>query len=178
MAAQIKIAESGYGNPYLDSLISGYAWGGTPIRVAFAVGDIRPGGKDGTGAYWTAAEEQAFKRVMSEYEAVANIDYQITGDYDVFVFQSLAEKRDTILDFTTGEDLIGLSAAGFGIGSLYDLDFIAGSTPKAGAAPCFLYNTATGALSFDADGKGGAAAVAFATLAGAPELGLQDFVLV
>jgi Ca2+-binding RTX toxin-like protein len=101
MATQIKIAESGYGNPYLDSLISGYAWGGTPIRVAFAVGDIRPGGKDGTGTYWTAAEEQAFKRVMGEYEAVANIDYQITGDYD----------RADILWYSVGAGLIDDGAA-------------------------------------------------------------------
>lgn len=80
MASQINIPESGYGNPYVDSLISGYAWSG-PIRVAFAEGPIRPGGGDGVGVSWDNLERQTFINVMNAYEAVCNIDFQIYGDY-------------------------------------------------------------------------------------------------
>ena len=38
-----------------------------------------------------------------------------------------------------------------------------------------LYNTITGALSYDADGNGGAPAVQFATLAGNPAITSADF---
>ncbi len=41
-----------------------------------------------------------------------------------------------------------------------------------------VYNTATGALLFDADGTGGAAAVQFATLAGGLALTSADFLVI
>ena len=41
-----------------------------------------------------------------------------------------------------------------------------------------IYNQATGQLFYDADGNGGAAAVLFATVTGAPALGAGDFTVI
>jgi serralysin len=80
MGVQSQLAGSEPTNPYLQSLISGYLWTG-PIVVAFAEGPIRTGGRDGTGDPWFDYEEAAFYRAMASYEAVANIDFRLTGDY-------------------------------------------------------------------------------------------------
>lgn len=88
---------------------------------------------------------------------------------DRFVFSSILDADtnvDTIEDFALGADVIQLSAAIFG--------GIAGTTLAASAfvvgAPTtaahrVIYDAATGALSFDADGNLGGDAIRFATLA-------------
>lgn len=76
---------------------------------------------------------------------------------DTFIFNSLSEGLDTITDFAWWDgDTIQVSAIGFGIG-LSDYSK-------------FSYNNSTGALLFDSDGFGGAAAVQFASLQ--PNLGV------
>lgn len=86
MATQERIPGSGYGDPYVDSLVTGYVWrspnaGPTVIRVAFAEGDIRTGGGPGEGDPWTSAERTAFYKAMSIYESYINVDFQVMGDY-------------------------------------------------------------------------------------------------
>src|SRR5262245_28946710 len=83
MAEQVPIAPLGYGNEYLDTLIAGYRWGAGPIKFAFAEGTIRSdSGVTGTGGHWDPYEKQAFYNAIYELEAVCNIDFQETGDYD------------------------------------------------------------------------------------------------
>lgn len=89
--------------------------------------------------------------------------------YDRFNFNSASDGVDKIVDFNVNEDIIGISAQGFG-----STDFLAGSTISADqfrigtgagdASDRFIYNQSNGALFFDADGIGGAAQVKIATL--------------
>lgn len=84
--------------------------------------------------------------------------------------------NDTFTDFTSGQDKIVLS--GFGLGTLtagYNFIINAGS---AGARATLLYNTATGILSFDADGTGTTAAREIAVLSTKPVLSVSDFILI
>ena len=78
---------------------------------------------------------------------------------DAFAFASALDGTsnvDTITDFVSGADVILLSNAIFaGVGSI-------GTT--VGLTANLLYNAATGALSYDADGAGGGAALNFAIL--------------
>ena len=63
---------------------------------------------------------------------------------------------DVITDFVSGTDVIELSVGEFtGLGNVGDL---------IGLGDFLLYDSATGALSYDADGVGGSDAVQFATL--------------
>ena len=91
---------------------------------------------------------------------------------------------DTIPDFSG--DKIAISKSGFlggltGLGgSLPDATWLVTSsapTANTNAHGQFLYNTSTGALSWDADGSGAGQAVQIATLTGAPALNLSHFEL-
>lgn len=88
---------------------------------------------------------------------------------DVFLFNTKPD-IDTVADFTSGSDKIRLSKSVFaGInhtGTLTEGEFYAaaGATSAHDANDRIVYNTATGYLYYDADGKGGAAAVAFAQI--------------
>ncbi len=107
-----------------------------------------------------------------------------TGD-DFFVFgeKPSAANADTIEDFRHDHDTLLLEAFSFrgaGWGNLSRTAFYAadGATRAHDASDRIIYDTATGALHFDVDGKGGAAAVHFATLEGAPKLDAGDFLIV
>ena len=95
---------------------------------------------------------------------------------DTFYFASLAEAGDTITDFTA-DDVIALSGAGFGVANLEDIEFVTGGAAT-GQAPALLYNATTGWLNWDADGAGSGKPVALAVLHHAPELTLNDFLIV
>ncbi|HTU12203.1 MAG TPA: calcium-binding protein [Allosphingosinicella sp.] len=102
---------------------------------------------------------------------------------DLFAFTAAlgANNVDAIGDFTAGLDRIALDDAVFaGIGGLGQLNAAAFHTGAAAAdgSDRILYNAATGALSFDADGSGAGAAVQFATLAGGLNLAASDFLVI
>ncbi|GFE71566.1 Calx-beta domain-containing protein [Chroococcus sp. FPU101] len=87
---------------------------------------------------------------------------------DLFTFSRTNEGIDRITDFTAGDDLIVVKASGFGGGLtandvLKSNQFIIGSSATT-TTQRFIYNNATGALLFDRDGTGTAAAIQFATL--------------
>lgn len=88
---------------------------------------------------------------------------------DVFVFHSIADGVDEIVDFAAVEgDIIWLSSAGFGG------DLVAGvpilpeqftiGVSATRSSDRLIFNAQTGALFFDVDGVGGAAQVQFASL--------------
>jgi Ca2+-binding RTX toxin-like protein len=105
----------------------------------------------------------------------------LTGgaDADTFVFEAVPDTRDTITDFQTGLDTIEISSAAFGGGLAAggSVNLVVNGTLAAGVAG-FTYNSTSGALAWDVDGQGGAAAVAVAVLTSKPMLTASDFLLV
>ncbi|WP_099070063.1 calcium-binding protein [Nostoc linckia] len=103
------------------------------------------------------------------------------GGDDTFAFNSFNEGIDTIYDFDTNNDVIRVSAVGFGGGLSPDL--FSGILPSGrftiGASATtssqrFIYNSTTGALFFDRDGNaGGFTQVQFAQLS--TDLSLTNF---
>lgn len=105
---------------------------------------------------------------------------------DTFVFDSAPNaltNLDTLQDFTSGTDKLSFSRAGFtgfpatGAISVDAFWSGAGVNTAHDATDRFVYNTATGALWYDADGTGAAAAVQVAVLTGAPALAFTDFLI-
>jgi Ca2+-binding RTX toxin-like protein len=104
------------------------------------------------------------------------------GGADTFAFTSAlgAGNVDTIADFLSGTDKIALDDAIFTAlpgGSLAAGAFVTGSA-AGDADDRIIYNSATGALSYDADGNGAGAAVQFATLTNHPMLTASDFLMI
>ncbi|MGE0798665.1 MAG: Ig-like domain-containing protein [Lautropia sp.] len=103
---------------------------------------------------------------------------------DTFVFDTAlgATNIDRLTDFAPGTDKIelnGLVFAGLATGALPAAAFDRlGDATDATAATRIVYNPTNGALSFDADGTGGAAPVQFATLNANLALTAADFVVV
>ena len=105
---------------------------------------------------------------------------------DTFVFNTLlnaATNKDTITDFTPGQDKIELSRAIFSAlpaeGTLASFAYLA--SPSGAAADenhHILYNTTSGALLYDADGNGQGVAIEFATLTNKPVIKADDFIIV
>ncbi|WP_280939903.1 MULTISPECIES: putative Ig domain-containing protein [Hyphomicrobiales] len=105
----------------------------------------------------------------------------LTGgaDADTFVFEALPDTRDTITDFQSGLDKIEIASAAFGGGLVAGGSVnLAVNGPLAAGVAGFTYSTTSGALAWDADGQGGAAAVAVAVLTTKPLLTASDFQLV
>jgi Ca2+-binding RTX toxin-like protein len=111
-------------------------------------------------------------------------DTLIGGDgQDVFVFDTApsATNRDTIHNFIVADDTIQLNRSVFSAltpGVLAPDAFVTGAAAL-DANDRIIYNSATGALLYDADGSGSGSAVQFATLVGVVgTLSAADFVVV
>jgi len=101
------------------------------------------------------------------------------GGADTFAFTSsiYAGSIDQVLDFQVGVDKIGLDDgefAGLSLGALAPGAFHTGAAAH-DADDRIVYDSATGALWFDADGSGGGAAVQFASLSSGLGLAASDF---
>ncbi len=86
---------------------------------------------------------------------------------------------DAINGFNVADDTIVLNNAvfaGLSVGTLAASAFVVGAA-AADASDRIIYNSATGALYFDADGNGAGAAVQFATLAAGLALTNNDFLV-
>jgi Ca2+-binding RTX toxin-like protein len=81
MATQdTTVSGSGYGNPYLDSLIWGARWTGGAIAYYFGSGSI-PDDPSASGYTWLDYERSAFRAAVQLYENVCNVDFQEVGSY-------------------------------------------------------------------------------------------------
>jgi len=104
---------------------------------------------------------------------------------DLFSFSSALSGTniDTISDFVSGTDRIGLSASIF-TKLLNDTDLsdnlvvVASGTKARDTNDYLIYNTTTKALYYDADGIGTGAVVQIATLTNTATLGANDFVVI
>ncbi|MBZ9822416.1 calcium-binding protein [Mesorhizobium sp. CA4] len=104
------------------------------------------------------------------------------GGHDAFVFNTALGKYniDRIADFDVSRDKINLDHgifAGLQKGALAAGDFHIGRGAH-DASDHIIYNSATGALSFDNDGAGGHAQVQFASLSPHLHLGESSFVVI
>lgn len=106
------------------------------------------------------------------------------GGKDKFVFSTALSKSnvDTITDFKHGQDKLALDDAIFAaIGVKLDKGELyakAGAKAAHDADDRIIYDSSSGKLYYDDDGKGGHAAVQFATLSGHPSLTASDFIIV
>jgi Ca2+-binding RTX toxin-like protein len=101
---------------------------------------------------------------------------------DTFAFSSLSGDIDTLYDFNATNDLIQISAYGFGselsIGSLAAGQFTIGISATT-STQRIIYNNITGALYFDLDGSGGSfTQTQLAELFGGVSLTEKNFVVV
>jgi len=101
---------------------------------------------------------------------------------DAFVFSGIlgADNIDRIADFVVADDTILLVRprfAGFRLGALAEGAFATGAAATE-ADDRIIYDNATGALSFDADGVGGVDAVQFAVLGTGLALTAADFLVI
>jgi Ca2+-binding RTX toxin-like protein len=104
------------------------------------------------------------------------------GGNDAFMFSSAlgGGNVDTLVDFATGGDRIYLDDAvftGLAGGTLAAGAFATGSA-AADADDRIIYDPATGALYFDADGNGGGAAIQFAAVSNGLALAASDFAVI
>lgn len=105
------------------------------------------------------------------------------GDFFVFCDLQTRHNADTVKDFAHDRDVLVLrhtDARGLGWGVLRETAFYAadGASGAHDASDRIVYDSHSGRLYLDLDGKGGAAAVHFATLEGAPTLDAGDFLIV
>ena len=105
------------------------------------------------------------------------------GGADAFLFNNLldaATNVDTITDFNVADDTIQIDNGifdGLALGTLSADEFVIGTAAQ-DAQDRIVYDSATGALFFDSDGTGGAAAVRFATVGVGLALTSNDFLVV
>ncbi|MER9242359.1 calcium-binding protein [Mesorhizobium sp. M0633] len=104
------------------------------------------------------------------------------GGNDAFVFSSApgAGNIDRVTDFDKLQDKIHLDDAvfaGLKLGGLSSAAFFAG-TAAHDSSDHIIYNSSTGALSFDSDGIGGAAQIQFATLSPGLSLSAGSFLVI
>ncbi|CAN5122281.1 hypothetical protein BH10PSE7_BH10PSE7_31290 [soil metagenome] len=112
--------------------------------------------------------------------AGADTIYTGNGSDTVYFNTALGGSNiDKISDFSVAADTIGLGAGRFAaLGpSVSATEFRIG-TVAADANDYLIYNSTTGALSYDANGAGGAAAIQFATLAPGLALTSADFAII
>ncbi|WP_275541787.1 calcium-binding protein [Phaeobacter piscinae] len=104
-------------------------------------------------------------------------------DFFRFSTELGADNIDEIRDFDTASDTILLDSAIFTeVGEAGVLDFNAFHSSASGTAldgaDRIVYNSDSGALSYDADGIGGVDAIQFAQLQSGLQLGADDFVII
>lgn len=100
---------------------------------------------------------------------------------DRFKFVTTGEGVDTITDFTPGADRIAVVSSNFAslpLGALAGNRLYAYGATLPSSAAVFLFNGNSGALYFDSDGNGAAAAVQLATLTGVGQLAAGDIQVV
>ena len=180
-----------------DFVAEGAGEGGRDIVYAAATYSLSAGSEvevlsaastAGTGALNLTGN--AFSNEIYGNAGVNTINGGAGADYlmgfagnDIFAFTTAlgGGNVDAILDFAAGGDKIALDDAVFGgIGSLGALGagaFVTGAS-AGDADDRIIYNSATGALLFDADGNGAGAAVQFATVTPGLNLAASDFTVI
>ncbi|MFN6465135.1 MAG: beta strand repeat-containing protein [Nostoc sp. DedVER02] len=199
---------SGYFYTVTDGFFSSRSSGNNTLNGGAGDDTLRAGGSSGNNLLSGGAGNDYFD-ISGSYSSTTNFDSRSTGNntldggsgndtliggngndiliggsgIDTFVFNSYNnEGVDTIYDFNATNELIQVSASGFGgglsIGSLQTSQFTIGTSATA-IAQRFIYDDSTGGLFFDQDGSDtGFAQVKFAQLSTGLSLTNNNFVVV
>ncbi len=129
--------------------------------------DIVVGGKGSDRIYGGDADDRLSGQSGNDKISGGRGDDILSGGsgYDRFIFDNLWS-RDTITDFDVNHDHIYLRNLSFGAlagGRLNASEFRVGAE-AADASDRIIYNSKTGALSYDSDGQGGSDPTIFAVL--------------
>jgi len=167
------------GNNIVDLKSAAYydAMGGNDVVRGSTGGDYLKGGSG-----WDRVDGKAGNDVING--GLGNDKLWGASGHDTFVFNSALSSKlnvDWIVDFSTTDDKIALDNSVFKTftktGQLSAADFHVG-TKAVSADDHIIYNSKTGALSYDADGNGHDAAVQFAKLSPGLHLTHDDFFIV
>jgi Ca2+-binding RTX toxin-like protein len=118
--------------------------------------------------------------VINGKEGIDTLAGDAGADSFVFDVALIPANADVIEDFDPAADAIHLDSAIFAAlaaGALDPGSFVVDAAP-ADADDHLLYNSATGALSYDSDGDGAGAAIQFATLSNLAVLSAADFLVI
>ncbi|MGE0165701.1 MAG: M10 family metallopeptidase C-terminal domain-containing protein, partial [Dongiaceae bacterium] len=77
-----SVPGSGYGSPYLDSLIWGAKWDGGPINYYFGDPGVIPGTNGGVSSPWLESEKDAFRTAVQLYENFVDLEFQEAGSFE------------------------------------------------------------------------------------------------
>jgi Ca2+-binding RTX toxin-like protein len=181
---------TGYGNDTLVGIenLTGSDYNDTLIGSTDA--NILTGGLGNDTIYGYGGDDTVYAGAGNDtiYGGLGNDLIYGGAGTDTFVFNSAlngSSNVDTIMDFSAIDDTINLKSSIFAklttMGTLNSANFVSSSTGAAvDGNDYILYNTTTGALSYDADGSGGGAAVEFAILGTSshPAITNADFVVI
>jgi Ca2+-binding RTX toxin-like protein len=157
-------------------------------------GDVLTGNQDGNSLYGHSGNDQLRGLNGRDWMVGGGGDDLLSGGNDsdwltggagsdIFRFDAAlnAWNVDEIADFTVGVDKLQLDRNVFWAftyqGAVEHTQFTIG-TAATSASHRLIYNSATGAVSYDADGTGGATAVQFATIGKYQNLQASDFSLI
>jgi len=150
-----RAADVLYGNLGSDTLFGGQ---GNDVLFGGQGSDLLAGNLDADALYGNLGNDTL--------DGGAGADTLAGGDgADVFRITAPADGGDVITDFQAGVDTIAVASPNFGnlaAGTLSAASFALDNPTTADTR--FVFNTTTGALTYDADGNGAGAAVTIATL--------------
>ncbi|BAZ48098.1 hypothetical protein NIES4103_07030 [Nostoc sp. NIES-4103] len=173
----LSIIGSGYGDSIVGGNGNDYLVGGDGSYDSYGGDDTLKGG--------------AGNDTLSVYDSYGNNlliggegnDVLIGADgVDSFIYNNYTEGVDTINNFNSSQDLIQVSANGFGgglvAGSLSETQFVLG-TAATTSTQRFIYDNTTGALYFDLDGSdSGFTQQQLAQITGGVSLSASNFTIV
>ncbi len=186
---------AGEGTDTVQTALQGYSLGENLENLTFiGVGDFDGTGNGGANVLKGGAGDDVLRGLAGRDQlSGGDGDDLLAGGFggdtllggggrDVFVIDNLtvSADRDLIRDFTSGEDKIAIDKAVFAAftGDVLEPSAFVIGTKATTAGHHLIYNSTTGALLYDPDGAGGAAATQIALLSNRPTVEIGDFLLI
>lgn len=168
------------GSGFADTIDAGT---GNDIVTGNAGADVLDGEVGNDKLYGGVGEDVVRGGKGSDYLTGGNVGVSSgDGAADMFYYEvaDVDLLTDRITDFEIGTDKIALDSVSFGMtaGALDPSRFYATGDTVVGTQAVFIYNSATGLLTFDNNGATGGGQSSMVFLSGNPALSFSDFVVV